>query len=850
MKNKVFQLSLALLLLFSMFNLDFIKADSLFNYDADFEIEFNSIDGSDNDPVKVREDKEFALDIKWSVPVDTEAGSTFGFYLPKDLLRFESNEFEFENEDGEKIADVKVVAKTDSEPGYVLFTLADNIDTTELQNIIGEARILVRPEKDMGDDVFEATFSNDFGFEKTLEFESYEKVQDYSSKFFKWGRANRSDDGSYYVQWNITLPAHPDTETKSDREIQKSDKIVETLGEGQEYIPGSMEVWAGDELDYDLKDVTFIRTYREDVEEKDIKITTLEDGRQKLEITLEDHILDEHKYRRLNFKTSVSEDYDLRYFNELDNDAEIIDKDGKQQSHYYQVATNPFLVSGAGSGELTPRVSVGDYVWLDENKNGLQDEDEQGIEGVKVVLTDQNGDSVKDIYNEDVEPTVTDENGEYVFEDLPVTAEEGYYVVTIDKEDENTQNVLEGLTPTHELVGEDNSINSFTWIAESRPLTNMGERDLTLDFGFIEIDTTDVNVKKEWVLYEKEKEAVEIELIVDEKVIDTVTLSEENDWQHTFKNLEKYKDELKEDAIKYEVKEVEIEGFESKVSGDVENGYLITNTEIVDMTPLEPYADTTVQKVWKDNDNEENTRPESIEVNLLADGEVVDKIELSDDNDWTQDLKALKIYNEEDEEINYEVEEVDVPEGYKVEVNGNLLEGFTITNTLTIDQLPIIPITKVDVEKQWEGKALEEVEIVLYANGEKIKSIILSEENNWKHTFNSLPVYLDQDGEEAIEYTIDEIDVEGYEKTISGDQNEGFIVVNKEIIEDETDKTDETDETDETEDPVIDGDDNDDGKVLPKTATNVFNLLLIGFSILLISGIMYAFSRRKSIENK
>ncbi|MBF9619496.1 SdrD B-like domain-containing protein, partial [Streptococcus pseudopneumoniae] len=35
--------------------------------------------------------------------------------------------------------------------------------------------------------------------------------------------------------------------------------------------------------------------------------------------------------------------------------------------------------------------NLGDYVWEDTNKNGIQDEDEHGIEGVEVSLTRPNG---------------------------------------------------------------------------------------------------------------------------------------------------------------------------------------------------------------------------------------------------------------------------------------------------------------------------------------------------------------------------------------------------------------------------------------------------------------------------
>nr|WP_284041008.1 SdrD B-like domain-containing protein [Staphylococcus epidermidis] len=37
-----------------------------------------------------------------------------------------------------------------------------------------------------------------------------------------------------------------------------------------------------------------------------------------------------------------------------------------------------------------PTYSLGDYVWLDKNKNGVQDDDEKGLAGVYVTLKDSN----------------------------------------------------------------------------------------------------------------------------------------------------------------------------------------------------------------------------------------------------------------------------------------------------------------------------------------------------------------------------------------------------------------------------------------------------------------------------
>src|SRR5690606_35413817 len=67
-----------------------------------------------------------------------------------------------------------------------------------------------------------------------------------------------------------------------------------------------------------------------------------------------------------------------------------------------------------------PQVSVGDYVWVDVNRDGVQDEGEPGIPGVTLVLTGPDGKPGTDVYGNLVEPAVTDENGKYSIHGLPV----------------------------------------------------------------------------------------------------------------------------------------------------------------------------------------------------------------------------------------------------------------------------------------------------------------------------------------------------------------------------------------------------------------------------------------------
>ncbi len=69
----------------------------------------------------------------------------------------------------------------------------------------------------------------------------------------------------------------------------------------------------------------------------------------------------------------------------------------------------------------------------------------------------------------------------------------------------------------------------------------------------------------------------------------TVTLSDSNSWTDTFSGLAKYKTDGTE--IVYSVKEDEVSGYTSEITGDATTGFTITNTEVPHDTP-KPKEDT------------------------------------------------------------------------------------------------------------------------------------------------------------------------------------------------------------------------------------------------------------------
>ena len=66
--------------------------------------------------------------------------------------------------------------------------------------------------------------------------------------------------------------------------------------------------------------------------------------------------------------------------------------------------------------------------------------------------------------------------------------------------------------------------------------------------------------------------------------------------------------------------------------------------------------------------------------------------------------------------------------------------------------------------------------MVLLADGKDSgKTLVLTEETSWKGIFKELP---SQDNGKKIEYTIQEIEVEYYTSTITGNMDEGFVITN------------------------------------------------------------------------
>ena len=125
--------------------------------------------------------------------------------------------------------------------------------------------------------------------------------------------------------------------------------------------------------------------------------------------------------------------------------------------------------------------SVGNFVWFDANKNGLQDADEAGVPGVTVTLTDGAGNPVIDLDGNPVKPVTTDANGKYEFTNLmpnvdrivASAGEENYKIVFT---------VPAGYSATTSNAGDPEKDSNG---ADSSVTLAQGQNDETVDFGLV-----------------------------------------------------------------------------------------------------------------------------------------------------------------------------------------------------------------------------------------------------------------------------------------------------------------------------------------------------------------------------
>lgn len=202
--------------------------------------------------------------------------------------------------------------------------------------------------------------------------------------------------------------------------------------------------------------------------------------------------------------------------------------------------------------------------------------------------------------------------------------------------------------------------------------------------------------------------------------------------------------------------------------------------------------DIPVRKVWDDEDNRFEKRPASVTIGLYQDeGTVpVRSVTLSDDNNWDYVFTDLPAATDGVPHTYTVKEDMGGTMAYRSVITGNVSDGFVVTNTLNVMDIP--------VEKLWaddgnahatrpDGLNGDVITIKLLRDGTEIRSVNLPTEdttNPWAYVFEDVPIANDLGT--AYAYSIEEVAYPGYTSRITLGENgwtgdaakAGFAVTN------------------------------------------------------------------------
>ncbi len=186
-----------------------------------------------------------------------------------------------------------------------------------------------------------------------------------------------------------------------------------------------------------------------------------------------------------------------------------------------------------------------------------------------------------------------------------------------------------------------------------------------------------INVSKIWDdennKFKVRPNEINVKLFRNDEEIDTCVLKPNEDWKHTFNGLRKF-DESNNEYV-YTVQEEEIFGYSVKYTSDIQDTEV--NLSLINSPTDDIKVNIRGTKSWNDFDNKYLTRPSSITINLLRDGEKIDSVETSASQNWKYSFDNLARYKEKDVEYVYTVSE-DHVDGYTASTNKSEPKGVKI----------------------------------------------------------------------------------------------------------------------------------------------------------------------------
>lgn len=247
---------------------------------------------------------------------------------------------------------------------------------------------------------------------------------------------------------------------------------------------------------------------------------------------------------------------------------------------------------------------------------------------------------------------------------------------------------------------------------------------------------------------------------------DTKDFTKDSSWSSiVFKDLDRFKDGTK---IKYTVTEDEIPQYTTSI---VANGNVVTvtNTHIPEITLRN------ISVIWEDNDDQDGIRPDAVNIKLKGNDKLVDSSELNEDVKWKHSFTKLPV-RENGNEISYTAEENEIP-GYTTTIE-KTDTGYVFTNT-HIPETVTVTVDKVwDDSENQDGLRPDTIHIKLVSNG-IAKDAYLDADSNWHLEFEGLPKYRDHGI--LNEYSVQEVDVDGYTSTVTTEDGYAFTIKNDHV---------------------------------------------------------------------
>lgn len=170
--------------------------------------------------------------------------------------------------------------------------------------------------------------------------------------------------------------------------------------------------------------------------------------------------------------------------------------------------------------------------------------------------------------------------------------------------------------------------------------------------------------------YPGRPDSVTVHLLRDGEKHEEIVLNADNQWTYTWDELD--------DRYSWSVKEDVPNGYEVSYKTE-DTTFFITNFMDYE-PPVEPNPeDLTVKKVWSDENDKRDIRPDSVTVTLYNGDQAVEKVTLGAWNNWRYTWYDL------DGNGDWSVLETGIPKGYtpSYRTNGDVV---TITNTATLIQ--------------------------------------------------------------------------------------------------------------------------------------------------------------------